>query len=138
MKSLSSVFSRYDIGSKGYLTPQELRCALVYFTGHKPSPVIFQRWKTQFGSKFSLQDFERIYSSQIQPNVDERIMDYFEVLDCRGEGFISFEVFDSLCDRYLKHTSIDIRKTMFNEVDLNSDGRVTLKDFERLMRLSNI
>lgn len=138
MKTLQTVFNRYDLGAKGYLTPHELRCALVYYTGHKPSPVIFQRWKAQFGSKFTMQDFERILNSQVQASVDERILEYFEALDLKGEGYISFEVFDSLCDKYLKHTSIEVRKTMFNEVDLNNDGRVTLKDFERLLRLGSL
>ena len=62
----------------------------------------------------------------------------FKVLDRKNQGYLTFEQFSLLCDHYLKPTPPYVRHAIFTEIDANSDGKVTLKDIQRLMKFQAV
>ena len=132
MKTPKEAFDFYDENKKGYLTSHELKCCVIYLTGTKLSKVAMHRFKDK-GNNFEFQDLVKIVQSQIQEDPASEI---FNAIDLRSKGYISFEDFDELCSVHAKHIKAEIRTAVFQEVDSNKDGMVTLRDIQRLVKFS--
>ncbi|CAG9321519.1 unnamed protein product [Blepharisma stoltei] len=130
MKNLREIFDYFDQDKKEHLTPHQLRCALIYITGNKPSKIYMNRLKEQYSKTFTFPDFVGIVKMQETP---DRALEILQALDLQNEGFINWNVFNELCDSYIPHTPQNVRTSVFSEVDSNGDGRVTLKDIEKLV-----
>lgn len=130
MKNLREIFDYFDQDKNEALTPHQLRCALICLTGNKPSKVYINRLKDQYAKTFTFPDFVAI--ARLQSSQDKSL-EALQALDLRNEGFVNLDVFNELCDTFLPHTSAGVRSSIFNEIDGNNDGRVTLKDIEKLV-----
>jgi Ca2+-binding EF-hand superfamily protein len=133
MKSFKEAFDYYDTENKGYLTSHQLKCCVIYLTGSKLTKLTMTRLKekTQF---FSFQDLNTIISSQVK---EDPATEIFNCLDIENKGYFTIEDFYALCDVHAKYIKPEVRESVFEEIDSNKDGMVTLRDIQRLVKFSS-
>lgn len=132
MKSLREIFVRFDEGAKGYLNPHELRCCVIYLTGVRISKVAMSRLK-EAKKEFTLIDLNNVANSQ---NREDYASEVFHALEPENKGYITLQDFNDLCDVHAKHMKSELREAVFQEVDSNKDGMVTLRDIQRLVKFN--
>ncbi|XP_021258039.1 EF-hand calcium-binding domain-containing protein 11 isoform X7 [Numida meleagris] len=98
------VFKVCDEDNKGYLNREDLEVAVVMLFGYKPSEV----------------EVDSIMSSVRPENSDK--------------GFLTFEDFKKTFNSVLPKLSERIIIEAFREVDQDSDGRISFKEFECAMK----
>ena len=149
-------FRHADEGSKGFLTPSDYKVAVLELCGYKPSKYeINAVWSklsspTQCHIKdkaaaenagISLQagiDQATFVSLMVErfrkKDKDELIRQIFIAFDVHLHGFIT----TSDCVQAFKEVAPTISEELigrwFDEVDSDSDGRVTFRDFEMMMK----
>ena len=87
--------------------------------------------------RVTLKDFSRVVTPRLlQRDVDYEFRNMFKAIDRRGAGFITVAdleaTFSTLGVMLPEQTVADI----FAEADADGDGRVTFREFERLLSMT--
>ncbi|KAL4656297.1 EF-hand calcium-binding domain-containing protein 11 [Arapaima gigas] len=134
-KNLAMIFQRCDEGKKGYLTREDLKVAVVQLFGYKPSKVEtnmlmdpalkadlpgvpLDLFVSLMGRKLSVLD------------PYEKTRQIFNVFDVRCRGFLTLEDFRRAFSRVAPRLADRTILEAFREVDQDSDGHVSFRDFE--------
>lgn len=131
MKSLEETFAFFSKGE--VLDLHELRCALIYVLGFKPSKLTLSRLM-QDRTECNLSLFKEIATRLNRQTDDELVQSQFDLLDTHQKGYLTFDDFDSACEAVAPRLSTVVRRQVFDEVDSNSDGKVTLHNFQQMMQ----
>jgi Ca2+-binding EF-hand superfamily protein len=89
LKTEKQVFDLYDQDSKGWLSKHELKCALIYLTGEKPSYSLVKRLTTTYGKQIGYENFRKIYSGLNASDAD-LATESFKAVDREAKGFLTF------------------------------------------------
>lgn len=138
--TLIEVFSHVDHGSKGYLTRDEVKLAIVELLGYKPSKyevneIISKESSLKTG--LSKEIYTEVMNSKLtSQNLTDQIRQLFVACDSRCKGFLTLEDVKGIFKEtapFVKH--FDLQR-MFEEADRDNDGRVSYRDFEYMMKFS--
>ncbi|XP_059817304.1 EF-hand calcium-binding domain-containing protein 11 isoform X9 [Hypanus sabinus] len=99
-----AVFRECDLGQKGYLTREDLKIAVVMMFGYKPS---------------------KVETDILLASVQEKHLP--------GRNFLTVEDFKRAFAKVTPHLPDQTVLEAFREVDRDSDGRVSFRDFEAVM-----
>lgn len=135
-KNVEESFKRYDEGSKGWLSRQDLKCAMASLTGYKPSKVEVENiMRGTKDEQICLQVFQRHMEEKLAMlDPDERVRRLFKAFDIRCCGFISRDDLRSVFAESLPSIPITVVDEVFDEVDADGDGRVSCREFESMLR----
>ncbi|KAF1661399.1 EF-hand calcium-binding domain-containing protein 11, partial [Aptenodytes patagonicus] len=121
------VFEACDEDNKGYLSREEFKVAVVMF-GYKPSKVyifsfiflglLFEKFLNLMSAKKAAQ----LYSNETRQ--------IFTAFDVQDRGFLTFEDFKKAFNSVSPKLSERIIVEVFREVDQDSDGHISFKEFE--------
>lgn len=131
-------FRDADTEQKGYLTPEDYKVAVVSLLGYKPSKYeVGSVWKThcQQGAGLPRETFQGLMLERMkQQDHNELIRQIFLTFDSHCQGFITLENCRSTFKQVVPHMDSTQIEAFFAEVDSNSDGRVSYRDFELMMK----
>ena len=138
----SAVFCDCDSGGKGYLNREDVVVAHAMMFGRKPtkyelSELLGSDSDEQRQLKLDVKQFEEIFRSRTNAiDEDEEIRNMFMAFDANSKGFLTLEdlqrVFHSVAPSIPEHSV----QATFKEVDRYSDGRLSYRDFEFVMKYS--
>ena len=60
----------------------------------------------------------------------------FTALESENKGYLTMTDFNKLCDIHARYMKREVREAVFNEIDSNQDGMVTLRDIQRLVKFN--
>jgi len=146
-RDCEKAFQDADEEQKGFLSPEDYKVAVVSLLGYKPSkyeigavfkPLHSHELPTELGrSQLGLDkaSFVMLMLRRVnQQDTNELIRQVFLSFDVHCQGFISLEN----CKQAFKHVSPHIQNALIElfcaEVDSNTDGRVSYRDFEVMMK----
>ncbi|KAJ3191106.1 EF-hand calcium-binding domain-containing protein 11 [Irineochytrium annulatum] len=136
---IQEVFRRSDRASKGYLTQDDLRVAIVGLLGYKPSDFELQQIsrKTNLDRReLNLQAFETLMLPRLRlQEPDERIRGMFLTLDSQSNGFITLRDLRRAFAIAAPKIRTHVVDECFAEVDRDRDGKVGYREFESIMRM---
>ncbi|XP_072546361.1 EF-hand calcium-binding domain-containing protein 11 [Salminus brasiliensis] len=129
------VFDQCDAEKKGYLSREDLKIAVVMLFGYKPSKseagmmiqagavpncpgVPLERFMSLMGRKLSAED------------PYEKTRHIFSAFDVHCRGFLKLEDFKSVFARVAPRLPDRTVLEAFRQVDHDSDGHISFKDFE--------
>ncbi|XP_004584403.2 EF-hand calcium-binding domain-containing protein 11 isoform X1 [Ochotona princeps] len=132
------VFKTCDEDRKGYLSREDFKVAVVMLFGYKPCKVEVDSVMSSVNPNTSgilLEEFLKIIKkkkeAQLYQNERRHI---FTAFDVRYRGFLTFEdfkrAFQEVAPRLPERTVLEV----FREVDQDSDGHVSFRDFEYAMK----
>ncbi|KAH3763399.1 hypothetical protein Pelo_4733 [Pelomyxa schiedti] len=135
LKSLRRVFADFDEGGKGWLTRQDLRMAMTALLGYRPSKTELHTLvpDSTGASKIDEATFVQIMSFKLstRDTVDD-IRKKFMTLDSHFRGYLMLEdILPALKSVGVPETTIH---QIFVQTDTDRDGKITFKDFERMMK----
>ncbi|NXI69413.1 EFC11 protein, partial [Anseranas semipalmata] len=132
------VFEVCDEDNKGYLSREDFKVAVVMLFGYKPSKVevdsvmssvrpensgiLFEKFLNLMSARKAAQ----LYSSETRQ--------IFTAFDVQNRGFLTFEDFKKTFNSVSPKLSERIIVEAFREVDQDSDGRISFKEFEFAMK----
>ena len=127
-------------GRKAHLDAQDMKLAWLDCFAHCPSKHDVRRMCATMGvdpQRVTLKDFSRVVTPRLlQRDVDYEFRNMFKAIDRRGAGFITVAdleaTFSTLGVMLPEQTVADI----FAEADADGDGRVTFREFERLLSMT--
>ncbi|XP_018583307.1 EF-hand calcium-binding domain-containing protein 11 [Scleropages formosus] len=134
-KKFAMVFQQCDEGRKGYLSREDLKVAVVQLFGYKPSkmetnslmePVLkadlpgvpLDLFVSLMGRKLSVLD------------PYEKTRHIFNAFDAHCRGFLTLEDFRRAFSRVAPRLPDRTIQEAFREVDRDSDGHISFRDFE--------
>ncbi|KAJ3144959.1 EF-hand calcium-binding domain-containing protein 11 [Geranomyces variabilis] len=133
------VFHRADAGSKGYLTRDDFKVALVGLLGYEPS-----KWELQYtckgvdidNCKMTLPEFSRLLKTKLAAAADEdsAIRHAFLATDTRCRGFITPEDLRKLFRTVSPALPSSVVDEAFFLVDKSGSGRIAYREFESIMK----
>ena len=145
MEDFSKIFRSFDKNLKGYLTKHELKCALIYITGNKIDyEILTNLWKKREDFYKKIERSTKGIScdylneicrncAEIYPSNDKKLEIEFNSLDIEGKDFIDFEAFQNLYELMgVSYMNEKMQKDVFNKLDKDSDGKITLKDYRNV------
>ncbi|KAJ8290289.1 hypothetical protein GJAV_G00010990 [Gymnothorax javanicus] len=138
-KLIAMVFERCDEDKKGYLSREDLKMAVVMLFGYKPSKseanffmehahrenlpgVPLELLVSLMGMKLSVED------------PYDKTRHIFNAFDVHCRGFLTMEDFQKAFSRVAPRLPERTVQEAFREVDRDSDGHVSFKDFEHAVR----
>ncbi|XP_062037216.1 EF-hand calcium-binding domain-containing protein 11 isoform X2 [Lepus europaeus] len=132
------VFKACDEDNKGYLSREDFKVAVVMLFGYKPSKIEADSVMSSISPGTSgvlLEEFVKIVrkkkEAQLYQNERRHI---FTAFDVRYRGFLTLEdfqkAFRQVAPRLPGRTVLEV----FREVDQDSDGHVSFRDFEYAMK----
>ena len=150
----SEIFKKYDKVKKGYLTRHELRCALIFGLGSRPTHKQLIHYCSQAMHKGKAQheqdspqrkekvtmDIFRIIFKEMKKDVcntgglADQINEAFNSMDIHNQKFISVDIFLNIIRNQCPAANLNDALNAFYEIDSNKDGRVTYKDFYDMIR----
>lgn len=131
MKTLDDTFAHFANGADT-LDFYQLRCALIYVLGYKPARLTICRL-TQDRETCSLAEFKEIASRLSRQSTTDPVSVQFDLLDSNKQGYLTFDDFDAACEEVAPLLSAVVRRQVFDEVDSNGDGRVTMRNFQMML-----
>ncbi|XP_018085899.1 EF-hand calcium-binding domain-containing protein 11 isoform X1 [Xenopus laevis] len=134
-KTFLRVFQLCDEGDKGYLSREDLKVAVVMLFGYKPSKLEVDSMLSSFminspegiTSDSFLKMMALKKAAQLSFGNQREI---FSVFDVHCRGFLTLEDFKRAFRQVAPHLSERTVVEAFREVDQDSDGLVSYKDFE--------
>ncbi|KYO45531.1 EF-hand calcium-binding domain-containing protein 11 isoform B [Alligator mississippiensis] len=131
------VFAACDEDSKGYLSREDFKVAVVMLFGYKPSKVEVNSVMASLQQKNSgvlLEEFLNLMTTKKSAQLyHSEIRQIFTAFDMQCRGFLTLEdfkkAFDSIAPKLPKRIIIEA----FREVDQDSDGHISFKEFESAM-----
>ncbi|KAM9071129.1 EF-hand calcium-binding domain-containing protein 11 isoform X2 [Sarcophilus harrisii] len=131
------VFEACDEDNKGYLSREDFKVAVVMLFGYKPSKIEADSVMSAINSNTSgicLEEFiklmEKKKAAQLYQNEVRQI---FTAFDRQYRGFLTLEDFKKAFRQVAPRLPDRIVLEAFREVDQDSDGHVSFKDFEYAM-----
>ncbi|XP_074145854.1 EF-hand calcium-binding domain-containing protein 11 isoform X2 [Sminthopsis crassicaudata] len=131
------VFEACDEDKKGYLSREDFKVAVVMLFGYKPSKIEADSVMSAVNSNISgicLEEFikfmDKKKAAQLYQNEVRQI---FTAFDRQYRGFLTLEDFKKAFRQVAPRLPDRIVLEAFREVDQDSDGHVSFKDFEYAM-----
>uniref|UniRef100_A0A8B9EE25 EF-hand calcium binding domain 11 n=1 Tax=Anser cygnoides TaxID=8845 RepID=A0A8B9EE25_ANSCY len=129
-----SVFEVCDEDNKGCLSREDFKVAGVLLFGYKPSKVYILFSFMRFISIFPGILFEKFLDLMSARKALIYIIFLMSNLNLKVRGFLTFEGFKKTFNSVSPKLSKRIVPEAFREVDQDSDGRISFKDFESAMK----
>ncbi|XP_059817270.1 EF-hand calcium-binding domain-containing protein 11 isoform X2 [Hypanus sabinus] len=133
-----AVFRECDLGQKGYLTREDLKIAVVMMFGYKPSKVETDILLASVQEKhlpgLPLDQFTSLMCRKLAAlDRYEEARQIFSAFDVHCRNFLTVEDFKRAFAKVTPHLPDQTVLEAFREVDRDSDGRVSFRDFEAVM-----
>uniref|UniRef100_UPI00398EAEC1 EF-hand calcium-binding domain-containing protein 11 isoform X1 n=1 Tax=Pristiophorus japonicus TaxID=55135 RepID=UPI00398EAEC1 len=134
----ATVFRECDLGRKGYLSREDLKVAVVTIFGYKPSKletdILMATVLEHHLPGLPPDQFTNLMSRKkaTQDHHDE-MRQIFSAFDAHCRGFLMVEDFKRAFADVTPHLPEQTVLEAFREVDRDSDGHVSYKDFEFVM-----
>lgn len=137
-KKWVEVFKACDEDNKGYLSREDFKVAFVMLFGYKPSKIEADSVTTSINSStsgISLGEFLNIVRKKKEVQLyRNEIRHIFTAFDVHYRGFLTLEdfkrAFRQVAPKLPERTVLEV----FREVDQDSDGHVSFRDFEYAMK----
>ncbi|KAI8804748.1 hypothetical protein BJ742DRAFT_443789 [Cladochytrium replicatum] len=136
----ASAFQRYDPSRKGSISPTHARLAYIAATASIPSP---HDLDALLGSLRSvpLERFVDVVAPRIKVSFDDAAVEIFRLLDNEDKGYLVTEDLALAMARAapgLSGSSATAMATIaFRQLDGDGDGRVSYREFYRMLALSS-
>mmetsp|Transcript_8236 Transcript_8236/g.21018 ORF Transcript_8236/g.21018 Transcript_8236/m.21018 type:complete len:155 (+) Transcript_8236:246-710(+) len=140
-RSIADSFREFDDGSKGWLTRNDLKCAVACLVGYKPSKVELGEILRAVpeGSVLDEAAFTACMEWRLGiQDPDERIRQIFKSFDYRCSGFISSDDLLKVFTNCVPHIPHETARQVFDEIDSDRDGRVSLREFVSIMKFGRV
>ncbi|XP_057589095.1 EF-hand calcium-binding domain-containing protein 11 isoform X2 [Hippopotamus amphibius kiboko] len=136
-KKWVEVFKACDEDNKGYLSREDFKVAVVMLFGYKPSKIEADSVMSSVDPNTSgilLKEFLDIVRKKKEAQVyRNEIRHIFTAFDRHYRGYLTLEDFKKAFKQVAPKLSERIILEVFREVDQDSDGHVSFKDFEYAM-----
>ncbi|KAE8586188.1 hypothetical protein XENTR_v10021584 [Xenopus tropicalis] len=133
-KTFLRVFQLCDEGNKGYLSREDLKVAVVMLFGYKPSKLEVDSMLSSFminTTGVTSDNFLKMMALKKAAQLSfGNQREIFSVFDVHCRGFLTLEDFKRAFRQVAPHLSERTVVEAFREVDQDSDGLVSYKDFE--------
>lgn len=135
----AAVFQECDSGRSGYLSREDLKVAVVSMFGYKPSKMETDMLMTSVPEDnhlpgLPLDQFTSLMCSKLAAmDPYEESRQIFSAFDVHCRSFLTVEDFKRAFAKVAPHLSEQTVLEAFREVDRDSDGRVSFRDFEMVM-----
>ncbi|XP_055990187.1 EF-hand calcium-binding domain-containing protein 11 [Sorex fumeus] len=133
-KKWVQVFKACDEDNKGYLSREDFKVAVVMLFGYKPSQVetnSVMSSLTPGTSGIPLQEFLNIVRRKKEAQIfRNEIRHIFTAFDRHYRGYLTLEDFQKAFGLVAPNLPERLVLEVFREVDQDSDGHVSFKDFE--------
>ena len=87
--------------------------------------------------RVTLKDFSRVVTPRLlQRDVDDEVRNMFKAIDWRGTGFITVADLEATLSMIGVVLPEQALADVFAEADTDGDGRVTFREFERLLSIT--
>ncbi|XP_062901080.1 EF-hand calcium-binding domain-containing protein 11 isoform X2 [Mobula hypostoma] len=134
----AAVFRECDSGQKGFLTREDLKVAVVMMFGYKPSKVETDILLASVREKqlpgLSLDQFTNLMCRKLAAlDGYEEARQIFSAFDVHCRNFLTVEDFKRAFAKVTPHLPDQTVLEAFREVDRDSDGHVSFRDFEAVM-----
>ena len=146
-KSVAASFKAFDSGDKGWLNKHDLKCAFISLVGRKPDAreVSTMRDLCPRG-EVDLRHFRMFMEPGLvaaakdtsQRAVHERTIATFRAFDRNDRGYITLEDAVIGFRRVAPGVGEGVVADVFREADLDGDGKVTFKDYARILNLGQL
>ena len=154
-KDIERVFHFSDKENRGFLQRKELKIAYIAIFGYKPSRTELddimlnygEHISTEYANTVSISDLERrknvvtknkflnLITSRLRfVDKDNEIREIFQLFDRNNKGFIGLDDFLYATKSKLKCFADFELTQFFRELDGDCDGRISYRDFQRMMR----
>ncbi|XP_015720860.1 EF-hand calcium-binding domain-containing protein 11 isoform X3 [Coturnix japonica] len=134
----ATVFEVCDEGNKGYLDREDFEVAVVMLFGYKLSEVEVDSIMSSVrpeNSGISFEKFLSLMSAKKSAQLyGDEAREIFIAFDMQDRGFLTFEDFKKTFNSVLPKLSERVIIEAFREVDQDSDGRISFKEFECAMK----
>ncbi|XP_005028679.6 EF-hand calcium-binding domain-containing protein 11, partial [Anas platyrhynchos] len=132
------VFEVCDEDNKGYLNREEFKVAVVLLFSYKPSKVevdaVIPSVKPE-NSGILFEKFLDLMSARKAAQLyNSETWQIFTAFDVQSRGFLTFEDFKKTFNSVSSKLPESVIPEAFREVDQDSDGCISFKDFESAMK----
>uniref|UniRef100_A0A8C3C5H0 EF-hand calcium binding domain 11 n=1 Tax=Cairina moschata TaxID=8855 RepID=A0A8C3C5H0_CAIMO len=122
-----------DEDNKGYLSREKFEVALVLLFSYKPSKVYMRFISIFLGILF--EKFLDLMSARRAVQLyNSETWQIFTAFDVQSKGFLTFEDFKKTFNSVSSKLPERVEPEAFREVDQDSDGCISFKDFESAMK----
>nr|KAF6484147.1 EF-hand calcium binding domain 11 [Rousettus aegyptiacus] len=132
------VFKACDEDNKGYLSREDFKVAVVMLFGYKPSKIEADSVMSSLNpdaSGLSLEEFLNFVKKKKELQLyRNEIRHIFTAFDRHYRGYLTLEDFQKAFKQVAPKLPERIILEVFREVDQDSDGHVSFKDFEYAMK----
>ena len=142
IKENKEIFHEFDRDGDGFITPEDLKGALLSM-GKKMSDAEIKQLLYEADldgdGKVSFKEFLRMNSSAKMRKIreDSELMEAFEYYDTNKDGLVSVsELQSALCRLGMPVTEEEARK-MIQKADTDGDEQVSFEEFVQLMKNAN-
>ncbi|XP_043328689.1 EF-hand calcium-binding domain-containing protein 11 isoform X7 [Cervus elaphus] len=136
-KKWVEVFKACDEDNKGYLSREDFKVAVVMLFGYKPSKIEADSVMSSVDpntSGIQLKEFLDIVRKKKEAHLYcNEVRHIFTAFDRHYRGYLTLEDFKKAFKQVAPKLSERIILEVFREVDQDSDGHVSFKDFEYAM-----
>ncbi|XP_006754787.1 PREDICTED: EF-hand calcium-binding domain-containing protein 11 [Myotis davidii] len=136
-KKWVEVFKACDEDNKGYLSREDFKVAVVMLFGYKPSKIEANAVMSSVNpntSGLTLEEFLNIIRKKKEAQIyRNEIRHIFTAFDRHYRGYLTLEDFQKAFKQVAPKLPERIALEVFREVDRDSDGHVSFKDFEYAM-----
>ncbi|XP_012859135.1 EF-hand calcium-binding domain-containing protein 11 [Echinops telfairi] len=134
---MATVFKACDEDNKGYLSREDFKVAVVMLFGYKPSKIEAESVMSSINQNTNgilLGDFLHAVRRKKENQLPwSKIRRIFTALDRHYHGFLTLEDFKNAFQQVAPKLPARVILEVFREVDQDSDGHVSFRDFEYAM-----
>lgn len=131
---MKQVFKACDEDNKGYLSREDFKVAVVMLFGYKPSKIEADSVMSSVNPNTSgilLEEFLNVIRKKREAQLyRNEIRHIFKAFDRHYRGYLTLEDFQKAFKQVAPKLPERIILEVFREVDQDSDGHVSFKDFE--------
>lgn len=139
LDELRKAFTRCDVDDSGAITSDELH-SVYKEMGQEFSQVEIEEMMSNSDLNndgyITFNEFLRLY--KIQKAHEIKLRKAFEICDCDGNQFISFEELQQVMKHVQGELSKDQLRDLLNEADLDGDASINFEEFIHLTKIKNL